>query len=412
MKIRSNVAFFVTKPINMEENVRRETELDAVRGIAALIVVFFHFWLIMPDEWKTQAVRFPMLMGHSFNLETLFHFTPLRLLISGSGAVGLFFVLSGYVLSLSISRHGMASYERFVVRRICRIYLPFVAIILFAALMLVLVKKAPLTGVSEWFSNGPWSVYPTEQVIMGHLLMTGTVPLLSLDNPAWSLVIEMRVSLIFPVLFVLMEKYRAQTLAAVMILYFAASMFLNSVGQNPPTTFTNSLIFTFEYLPLFVVGILFFQFRENIRTFYGSRSSMVRNAVLPLAIILLGVPAIGPENAVGVIRNLIWLVCTTIGSVATICVALHNERICRYLQKSHMQGLGHISYSLYLSHLVIVLSMAYALNAIMPVWAWLALALPVSIAGATACFWLVEYPCMQAGYWLTRRPVLKPELVG
>ncbi|PYD48324.1 acyltransferase [Novacetimonas pomaceti] len=396
----------------MEENVRRETELDAVRGIAALVVVIFHFWLIMPDEWKTQAVRFPMLMGHSFNLETLFHFTPLRLLISGSGAVGLFFVLSGYVLSLSISRYGMASYERFVVRRICRIYLPFAVVILFSALMLVLVKKGPLTGVSEWFATGPWSVYPTEQVVMGHLLMTGTVPLLSLDSPAWSLIIEMRVSLVFPILFVLMEKYRERTIAAVIVMYFAASMFLNGMGENPPTTFMHSLIFTLEYLPLFVVGILFFQFRENIRVFYGSSPAVIRNVVLPLAIILLGVPAIGPENAVGVVRNLIWLVCTTIGSVAAICVALHNERICRYLQKSHMQGLGHISYSLYLSHLVVISAMAYTLDAIMPVWAWMLLAFPVSLAAATACFWLVEYPCMQAGYWLTRRPVLKPELVG
>ncbi|WP_075596190.1 acyltransferase family protein [Novacetimonas hansenii] len=391
--------------------MRRETELDAVRGIAALIVMFFHFWLIIPDEWKSHAYITHM-AGISITPEILFHFTPLRLLVSGSGAVGLFFVLSGYVLSLSVARQRMASYGRFVIRRIFRIYLPFVVVILFSASLLPLVKTAPLHGVSQWFANEPWSVYPTEQVIMGHLMMIGTVPLVSLDSPIWSLIIEMRVSLIFPILFILMEKYRSETLTGVVAAYFFSSIFLNRLGENPPTTFMHSILFTFEYLPLFVVGILFYQFREQIRGFYGSTWPVIRNITLPLAVLLLGTPTIGPENAVGIMKNLIWIVCTIVGSCAVICIALHNEKISLYLQKSHMQGLGHISYSLYLSHMVVLLVMAYTLLHHMSLWEWGMLALPTCCVVAMVCFWLVESPCMKAGYWLTRRRYLKPGLVG
>ena len=391
--------------------VRRETELDAVRGIAALIVMFFHFWLIVPDEWKSHAYISHM-MGIPITPEILFHFTPLRLLVSGSGAVGLFFVLSGYVLSLSVARQRMTSYGRFIVRRIFRIYLPFAVVILFSASLLPIVRTAPLHGVSQWFANDPWSVYPTEQVVMGHLMMIGTVPLVSLDSPIWSLIIEMRVSLIFPILFILMERYRNETLAGVVAMYFFSSIFLNRLGENPPTTFMHSILFTFEYLPLFVVGILFYQFRDQICRFYGSTRPVIRNIALPLAVLLLGTPTIGPENAVGIMKNLIWIACTIVGSSAAICMALHNEKICLYLQKSHMQGLGHISYSLYLTHLVVFLVMAYTLLHHMPLWGWGMLALPTCFVVATMCFWLVESPCMKAGYWLTRRRYLKPGLAG
>ncbi|PYD61667.1 acyltransferase [Gluconacetobacter entanii] len=391
--------------------MRRETELDAVRGIAALIVMFFHFWLIVPDGWKTHAYVTHM-MGVSLTPEMLFHFTPLRLLVSGSGAVGLFFVLSGYVLSLSVARQRMTSYGRFIVRRIFRIYLPFAIVVLFSAALLPLVKTAPLHGVSDWFANEPWSVYPTEQVVAGHLLMIGTIPLISLDNPMWSLIIEMRVSLIFPILFILMEKYRNETLACVTAAYFCSSIFLNRLGENPPTTFMHSVIFTFEYLPLFVVGILFYQFRDRISGFYGSTRPVIRNVIMPLAVLLLGTPTIGPENAVGIMKNLIWIVCTTIGSVSMICIAINNEKIRSFLQKSHMQGLGHISYSLYLSHMVVLLVMAYTLLDHMSLWRWGALSLPVCVMVAAVCFWFVESPCMRAGYWLTRRRYLKPELAG
>ncbi|MCW4579376.1 hypothetical protein NO221_03020 [Gluconacetobacter entanii] len=56
--------------------------------------------------------------------------------------------------------------------------------------------------------------------------------------------------------------------------------------------------------------------------------------------------------------------------------------------------------------------MAYTLLDHMSLWRWGALSLPVCVMVAAVCFWFVESPCMRAGYWLTRRRYLKPELAG
>ncbi|MCW4582744.1 hypothetical protein, partial [Gluconacetobacter entanii] len=63
-------------------------------------------------------------------------------------------------------------------------------------------------------------------------------------------------------------------------------------------------------------------------------------------------------------------------------------------------------------HMVVLLVMAYTLLDHMSLWRWGALSLPVCVMVAAVCFWFVESPCMRAGYWLTRRRYLKPELAG
>ncbi|MCB9988463.1 MAG: acyltransferase family protein [Rhodospirillales bacterium] len=60
--------------------------LDSLRGIAALVVVFNHFYGVIPALASSE--------------NWLFSYTPLHTLIAGRQAVIIFFVLSGFVLSL------------------------------------------------------------------------------------------------------------------------------------------------------------------------------------------------------------------------------------------------------------------------------------------------------------------------
>ena len=63
--------------------------LDGLRGIASLIVVFRH---------TSNAIAMPMELRRQI-LES-----PLAILLNAQGAVQLFFVLSGFVLTASIER--------------------------------------------------------------------------------------------------------------------------------------------------------------------------------------------------------------------------------------------------------------------------------------------------------------------
>jgi peptidoglycan/LPS O-acetylase OafA/YrhL len=72
---------------------RRVKTLDAVRGLAALVVALDHAYLTVPEGIRTGI--------HSY-AEPWFwlRYSPLRLMLQGSAAVMAFFVLSGFVLIL------------------------------------------------------------------------------------------------------------------------------------------------------------------------------------------------------------------------------------------------------------------------------------------------------------------------
>src|ERR1017187_3352351 len=96
----------------------RFRSLDALRGIAALVVVVQHVMLALPDGIRGQ-------LG----------FIELAFAMAARFAVMLFFVLSGFVLSLPYFAGKNLAYGPYLVRRFCRLYLPFAFAVLISALL-------------------------------------------------------------------------------------------------------------------------------------------------------------------------------------------------------------------------------------------------------------------------------------
>ncbi|WP_250035391.1 acyltransferase family protein [Paractinoplanes maris] len=93
--------------------MRRLAWLDALRGLAAITVVLFHLS--------------PQVIGDDAHLAVMRHIDL------GKYAVLLFFLVSGYVIPMSLERHG--SLRRFWIGRLCRVYPAYlVTIALFAVL--------------------------------------------------------------------------------------------------------------------------------------------------------------------------------------------------------------------------------------------------------------------------------------
>src|ERR1022692_2357744 len=92
--------------------------LDALRGLAALVVVVHHVMLSLPDGIRGQLGFIEVASG-----------------MGGRFAVMLFFVLSGFVLALPYFAGTSLPYGRYIVRRFCRLYLPFAFAVLIAALL-------------------------------------------------------------------------------------------------------------------------------------------------------------------------------------------------------------------------------------------------------------------------------------
>ena len=118
----------------------RYIQFDALRGIAALVVVLGHYIGMMPINDYSKAW---------FIISNL----PIRILWDGAGAVNLFFVLSGFCVALPYMQKNNprpVNYVAFMVRRIFRLYPAY-----FVALLLSIIAKSfyvhPSIGdISTW----------------------------------------------------------------------------------------------------------------------------------------------------------------------------------------------------------------------------------------------------------------------
>src|ERR687894_2607052 len=99
----------------------RISELDALRGVAAALVLSQHALAVAP------RVPIPELPGARFATWALFEHSPLRIVHHGRGAVLFFFVLSGYVLTRALLRSGSPGLLAFACQRTVRRMLPVAA---------------------------------------------------------------------------------------------------------------------------------------------------------------------------------------------------------------------------------------------------------------------------------------------
>ncbi|OQE20461.1 hypothetical protein PENSTE_c013G09043 [Penicillium steckii] len=106
--------------------MERTTWLDGLRGIAAAIVAFDHYF--MSDVWHPFVSFWTEPPEYNRHIVQL---PPIRILFSAHGMVTLFMVISGYAISISLlkARDGPQFIQRMssaIVRRVFRIYLPVI----------------------------------------------------------------------------------------------------------------------------------------------------------------------------------------------------------------------------------------------------------------------------------------------
>ena len=128
--------------------MKRIASLDALRGVAAFSVVVSHLLLVLsvlhapfPASWRAFLARWAVLT---------------------------FFALSGYVLALPYFSGRAPTYGTFVVRRFCRIYLPYAAVVAAAGV------------IFYFFAGGATHRDVLENMsaatVVQSLLMSGTMP--------------------------------------------------------------------------------------------------------------------------------------------------------------------------------------------------------------------------------------------
>jgi peptidoglycan/LPS O-acetylase OafA/YrhL len=382
----------------------RVSELDSVRGVAAFVVVLHHLWeTVLPDQNTFPLVGYPISAnavvdnGVVAHIALLISVSPLRLLFSGHAAVGVFFVLSGFALMKALENPQQRQYSKFLMRRFFRIYPPFAVVILVAAALSLLLRPQPIAG-RDWI-NHYWLAPVTFNMVLGHLAMIATAGYYdSLNSPMWTLVHELRISIIFPLIATAARARPGLVLALSVLLFSLLSIthLTAAIGAHihPQllSEFVLSILQTLRYVMFFVLGILLVTQAPGVNALLG-RHAWVKKYLWALALLLLAVPYTKGYTEI----------CYALGAFLLLNLCLNSDGARRLLRHAGLQWLGKVSYSLYLVHLVVLLSAMYLLHDLLPVWLILILVLVGSAVIADLFNRAVELPSSRLGKWAAAR---------
>ena len=368
----------------------RYKSLDALRGIAALIVVIHHCLVTLP-QWSNV-----MLQGAHDSLPAkLFGYPPLDLLWAGNAAVRVFFVLSGFVLALMLLHANPPSYPAFVVKRIFRIYLPYAVVVAMAMVLMTVTAPHVTPELSEWFNTTSWNHPVSSSVILDHALMFGRPEYNFIDNPIWSLVHEMRYSLIFPALFWLARRVDWR-------LMIGASWVI-SIAAAGAVGFTKGYwaVASLQYAFLFVSGAEMAIRRTALTEWFGNLPRLCRRLLFLTSLLLLSTHGL-THASIHAVRTFAYLA-PDIGAVGLLTWLLGSPSAQRVLEWKPALWVGRISYSLYLSHLVLLLSVVSVFHRVIPIYIILIAIPPLALVTAQILYQLLEVPAIALGHYLAQR---------
>ena len=365
--------------------------LDSVRGLAALTVLIYHCLSLYPATTQEQIFA-------------IVKFTPFLILTNGHAAVIIFFALSGYVLSLPFLAGRPLPYKQYLVKRFCRIYLPFAAAVCLSVFMWLLSSHVPVASLGVWFQER-WPDPPLMwRQVLSHFLMEGTNFATRFDGPIWSLAHEMRISIIFPVLVVIGRK-SGRAIALALLLFFVSTVLLELFGDGNINTLPDSSlaawILTLRYVPIFLMGVLLAKHAATLGAIIRRLPWWMYAACLAASYVAI-CKHVRPDWALAYFGDLF----IALGSGGLILLTLHSPRASHFLEKGPAHWLGRVSYSLYLVHVPVLLFVGYQLGEKVGTSAIAAIAIASSLILAEIMFRWIEQPAIALGKRLTARAVL------
>lgn len=365
----------------------RFAAIDGLRGIACLMVLYYHAWVAFAKpEWPSLP------LGAR-------HLSLSRLFARGYGGVDLFFVLSGFCLSYPIlsKPQRVVNWGKYGVARIRRIVPPYwAALFLFGAMSLI-VRNTP---AQEWFRGD------VEWPGLGSFVIDGMLFWKKiLAGPFWTLTLEWRWYFVFPLCILLWRRTGAWTVLLVSMPLAALSLLVKYRWNLEHAFAWEGGVF--RYLPLFAMGILASELSVT-RGRNGIERFLVRNAGwgLLLAIVWLFLFPAG-DGQMFTLRGTVQRIATfgPVAFFATIA-AVRDLKIERVLAWRPLVWVGTFSYSLYLLHAPFVWAEGYwvtrHVHSHAALLVFYVLAIPGSVVLAAFLFFLVfERP------FLARKPTMR-----
>jgi len=318
---------------------KRFDELEGLRGIAAVVVVIYHFLLAF-----YAVMFFGVATGNVQNmrLEDNLYGNPIMAFLSGTFAVAIFFVLSGFVLSIGFFQTGkLEIIKKLATKRYLRLMLPALAsvILCFTLFILGVAKIHDVAAIthSSWLAS-TWAFNPD---FFG-ALKSGVYDIFArqgnpYNNVLWTMVYEFAGSfLVFGFLALFGKlKYR-------WVIY----------GFLGFATF-NSWFFAF------IVGMAIADLYAQGYLTTKNRKMRLVVPLLAISLFMGGYPYASVEGTIyqyiSFADTVNWrMIYLTLGASGVMLIILQTEQVARVMRHKFISKLGKYTFALYLVHLAVL----------------------------------------------------------
>ncbi|MCK2216422.1 acyltransferase [Actinomadura sp. ATCC 31491] len=325
------------RPKHARENGRL-AELDLLRFLAALAVVAFHYLVAYASVWGDRPAE-------------LF---PAAAPLAGLGILGveLFFIISGFVILMSVWGRGLGAFAR---SRLVRLY---------PAYWISLAAVAALYGLTGAKALDP--KLSTGEYLLNATMFQRLFKITDASGVYWSLWAELRFYLIMAVLVVIGVTHRR--VLALGGLWLAAALtlkLLQHAAVDVPPVLTETVMP--DYAPYFVTGMSLYLIHKHGHSWLPwiyVAAGYALSLDSALARVHRRIDAAGfknmPVTDTGVVVAL---------TIVFLLMALAATGLLRLKPSKLLTALGGVTYPLYLLHSVVAVAAIPALTGHLPPWA-------------------------------------------
>ncbi|KRE97076.1 hypothetical protein ASG89_29910 [Paenibacillus sp. Soil766] len=189
-----------------------------------------------------------------------------------------------------------------------------------------------IPSLSQWF-NKTWTAALSSKEIWNHYFMLGNFQSNMLNPVIWSVDHEMRISIIFPLIMLLVMKINWKksigisitvSLLCLLIWYISINFFNYNI-----TEYDTSFLLTLHYISFFILGALLAKYQNIFQVFYAKMSK-------GLKLLLLVISALAYTYSWWFLPNLFFLHITFISDWIIAIGSLIIIILCLNSKKSHL----------------------------------------------------------------------------
>lgn len=296
------------------------TRLESLRGLGAFYVAIAHSFVLFP------------LASEEYPVQTAWQ-TAVHIFAPGKSALIVFFIISGYVLSLSLDRAELTirNVLTFYKRRILRIF-PAHIVWIFGALALMAVFYTPgnIPAASGWVND----MY-TGELNVAIVILNLALIITSINPGEWTLTVELIVYTLYPILYLINRK--SGRIGNMLLLLFLVGL-----------SFIAPQIKVLYYLYAFYVGLSAPLFYQRLIERLSPRAetvllwtSVVLLFILPVFLSVFTFVVTAGQVLAG-------------GFLVFACIFMKKDSVIfRGLDRPLLGRFGQISYSFYIIHFLI-----------------------------------------------------------